>query len=303
MKYIHMIAAALIFVSCEFDFELDGMDTEPLMHIEATLHQNCDEDLPYAIQAVRAIADEERVRLKDFSLKAYVNSELADSYSSGEPFDRLSGKLDLKILKPGDRIRIEAHGEGCSSISAETVMPDSWNNLEMHVSRISPESIELRIRFKDNPDTEDYYGLGLYVESFIDDRLSSVSSVALRGPSADGNEYTSFGEMRVSYTDAESRLINICNDHGFNGKEKEMVFIADCLESTDTERRQYSVLAYKLSPEMYRYAVARFDSSPWNNSLGFMGLSPVTFTYTNIQGGLGVLACVNAMTYGPYPVP
>lgn len=303
MRYIYMITAALMFISCEFDFELDGMDTEPLIHIEATLHQNCDTDLPYAVQGVRAIADNESIKLKNFSLKAYVNDELTDAYLNKESFDKFSGQLDVKSLEPGDKIRIEAESEGYRSISAETIMPERWAGLDINVNRISSQSIEIKVRFKDNPDTEDYYGLGLSVESFIGDRISSVTSVALRGPSVDGNGYASFGEMRVSYTDPRSRLINICNDHGFNGKEKEMVFIADCLESTETERREYSILAYKLSPEMYRYAVARFDSSPWNNSLGFMGLSPVTFTYTNIQGGLGVLACVNAMTYGPYPVP
>lgn len=293
----------LSLVSCEFEFELEGMDTEPLLHFEAALHQNCDEDLKYTLQGLRAVTDDKVNDMKNVILRAYVNGEKTDGYSSEGPCNRISGEMNFDILKPGDKISIEGSCEGYPAISASTTMPSAWNDLEIKVERIDENTIKLAVAFEDEGLTEDFYGIGLIVETYMQQQISSLTSVALRGPAVEGTGMTSYGEMRVSYIDPSERIIQVCSDHGFNGKKKEFSFVADCLESNENERRTYSVMAYKLSPEMYRYAVAQFDSSPWNNTLGFMGLSPVTFTYTNIQGGLGVLGCVNARTYGPYPVP
>lgn len=293
----------LSLVSCEFEFELEGMDTEPLLHFEAALHQNCDEDLKYSLQGLRAVTDDKVRDMKNVILRAYINGEKADGYSRKEPCNSLSGEMNFDILKPGDEISIEGSCEGYPAISASTTMPSAWNGLEIKVERIDESTINIAVSFEDEGLTEDFYGIGLIVETYMQQQISSLTSVALRGPAVEGTGMTSYGEMRVSYIDPRERIIQVCSDHGFNGEEKEFSFVADCLESNENERRTYSVMAYKLSPEMYRYAVAQFDSSPWNNTLGFMGLSPVTFTYTNIQGGLGVLGCVNARTYGPYPVP
>lgn len=304
MKRLILIPLAILsLASCEFGFELDGMDTEPLLHFEAALHQNCDEDLKYAMKGLKAVTDDRYTDMKDITLQAYVNGEKIDGDHSDGPCNQLIGELDFDFLEPGDEISIEAICNGYPSIKARTVMPSGWDSPVIEVKRIDESTISLDISFKDNASSEDYYGIGLIVETYMQQQISGWTSVALRGPAVEGTGMTSYGEMRVSYIDPAERIINICSDHSFNGKEKKMSFIADCLESTDTEKRTYTVFAYKLSEEMYRYAVAQYDSSPWNNTLGFMGLSPVTFTYTNIQGGLGVLGCVNARTYGPYPVP
>lgn len=304
MKRLLLILMAILsLVSCEFEFELDDMDTEPLLHFEAALHQNCDEDLKYALQGLKAVSSGKYRDMEDITLRAYINGEKVDGYHSDGPCNQLTGKMQFKPLEPGDEISITAECTGYPAISAKTVMPSGWNDLELEVKRTDESAIRLDISFKDNADTEDFYGIGLIVETYMQQQISGWTSVALRGPAVEGSGMTTYGEMRVAYIDPAERIINICSDHSFNGETKKMSFIADCLESTEVEQRTYTVFAYKLSEEMYRYAVAQYDSSPWNNTLGFMGLSPVTFTYTNIQGGLGVLGCVNARTYGPYPVP
>ena len=304
MKRLILIPLAILFLSsCEFEFELNGMDTEPLLHFEATLHQNCDEDLKYCLRTLKAVADDKTPDMEDIILRAYINGEKVDGYHSDGPCNQLTGGMNLNLLEPGDEISIMAECSGFRAISARTAMPSGWNDMSLEVKRTDESTISLDISFKDNAETEDFYGIGLIVETYMQQQVSGWTSVALRGPAVEGTGMTTYGEMRVSYIDPRERIINICSDHSFNGETKKMSFIADCLKSTETEQRSYTVFAYKLSEEMYRYAVARYDSSPWNNTLGFMGLSPVTFTYTNIQGGLGVLGCVNARTYGPYPVP
>lgn len=304
MKRLTLIPFALLFlVSCEFDFELDSMNTEPLLHFEATMHQNCDEGLKYSLKGLRAVADDKYTDMTGITVQAYRNNEKVDEYHSGGPSNSLTGEMNFKILEPGDEISITAECAGYPPISARTVMPAEWNNQDIEVKRLDEATISLDISFKDDASTEDFYGIGLIVETYMQQQITGWTSVALRGPAVEGTGMVSHGEMRVSYIDPDERIIHICSDHGFNGETKSISFLADCLRSTENEQRTYTILAYKLSEEMYRYAVAKYDSSPWNNTLGFMGLSPVTFTYTNIQGGLGVLGCVNARTIGPYPVP
>ncbi len=56
---------------------------------------------------------------------------------------------------------------------------------------------------------------------------------------------------------------------------------------------EYSIRLYRLSPEMYRCIMARhtIDESRIPIHLGF---SPVTYTYTNVEGGLGMFGAVSA---------
>ena len=55
---------------------------------------------------------------------------------------------------------------------------------------------------------------------------------------------------------------------------------------------EYKMLLYRLSDEIYKHMKARYirDYYPLEPSLGF---TPVTYTYTNITGGLGVFGGVS----------
>lgn len=58
---------------------------------------------------------------------------------------------------------------------------------------------------------------------------------------------------------------------------------------------------YNLSPEMFRFARARYED--YNNVLGFVGLAPASFTYTNVRGGFGAVGAYTVWESGWYPNP
>ena len=70
-----------------------------------------------------------------------------------------------------------------------------------------------------------------------------------------------------------------------------------------TSRRtgKFRLLFYKVSPEFYRFNRAQYLLE--NNALAELGLSPSTFSYTNVRGGFGVLAALTCNTTQWYPAP
>lgn len=64
---------------------------------------------------------------------------------------------------------------------------------------------------------------------------------------------------------------------------------------------QYKIVVYRVSPEFFRYNKAQYllDS----NYLAQVGLSPSTFSYTNVNGGFGVLGALTATSTPWYPAP
>ena len=64
---------------------------------------------------------------------------------------------------------------------------------------------------------------------------------------------------------------------------------------------QYKILVYRVSPEFFRFNKAQYllDS----NYLAQVGLSPSTFSYTNVNGGFGVLGALTATSTPWYPTP
>lgn len=60
---------------------------------------------------------------------------------------------------------------------------------------------------------------------------------------------------------------------------------------------KYNVIVYRLSPEMYHYFRARYmiDTADVPIHLGF---TPATYTYTNIEGGLGMFGAVSVFESG-----
>ena len=53
----------------------------------------------------------------------------------------------------------------------------------------------------------------------------------------------------------------------------------------------YRVEIQRISPERLRYEIACRDKG--SNILGFIGLAPVTFAYTNVSGGSGCFSAAN----------
>ena len=63
----------------------------------------------------------------------------------------------------------------------------------------------------------------------------------------------------------------------------------------------YTFTFYRLSLEFFLYAKAMFQSN--FDFLANMGLIPASFTWSNVEGGLGFVGAVNSTSLGPYEFP
>lgn len=63
----------------------------------------------------------------------------------------------------------------------------------------------------------------------------------------------------------------------------------------------YTFTFYRLSQEFFLYAKAMFQSN--FDFLANMGLIPASFTWSNVEGGLGFVGAVNSTSLGPYEFP
>ena len=81
-------------------------------------------------------------------------------------------------------------------------------------------------------------------------------------------------------------------------------YIFDPITETDKrvkyeiyETREYNVKVFRLSPEMYHSFKARYIMD-WSDIPVHLGFSPVTYTYTNVKGGLGVFGAMSSYESG-----
>lgn len=66
-------------------------------------------------------------------------------------------------------------------------------------------------------------------------------------------------------------------------------------------KAQYKLLIYRVSPEFFRFSKAQYLQR--NNSLAEYGLSPSTFSFSNVNGGFGLLGGISCTSTPWYPSP
>lgn len=69
------------------------------------------------------------------------------------------------------------------------------------------------------------------------------------------------------------------------------------LNSKITEAYEYNIKVFCLSPEIYHFLKARYMID-WTDIPVHLGFTPVTYTYTNVEGGIGVFGGASAYESG-----
>ena len=80
-------------------------------------------------------------------------------------------------------------------------------------------------------------------------------------------------------------------DDSFNGRRKELDVTFPSNSIDGGIPTYFRIEVHRISRERLRYEIARYDKG--SNILGFIGLAPVTFAYTNVSGGSGCLSSAN----------
>lgn len=229
--------------------------------------------------------------------------------------DQFTGRYVLPgcRVKAGDRLRLEAGAEGFASIGGETVIPDPVELLSVDTvrfTRFGPgglgyPSIRLYVRFRDKPDKRNYYRL--IIEKLTEyQKGDSVITCSSMYRSTLGR----VSYLNVAYEDPvfRSTVTNpvieqldgaTCRgtftDDIFDGEDytlRSSFWPVDSSFKSDsvTTTVHYDVRIAAISEEYYRYLVVIRNFSISLGDTYLDGLVEPTATYTNVEGGFGIVA-------------
>lgn len=297
----------MVLSACEVEFDFSGLDSDPLFLIDGHIKTNQSGyehgagNLQMYLYAVPSAAGE-----RDFSedarctLKVYRNSELIgiNEHITIQSFYGLIAD-SYKGISPGDEITVTAESEGFPTASAKVVIPHCPPAVEAHYS-MDGSDLKIRFSFEDNADTDDAYALCFRRSnsgsSNPPDESEIGSSLELAFGSSLESAIMDIGPFDVTWEDGE-RYYGLFDD-SFNGSRKEFEVTVPAIRESAYEGTAYfRIEIQRISTERLRYEIACRDKG--SNALGFIGLAPVTFAYTNVAGGSGCFSCGNT-GYSPW---
>lgn len=217
-----------------------------------------------------------------------IKSRLATVHKVEDPYQLSSEPRELREFQitTSDRLDKEAYFgvQVCKRIVHDTIgrVPDDvWENYKAK---------------QDLVEVDDLY-------------VNGESSEGIGISSSEEEVFVEFegGEMRCM-TPSESDG-NVIGEVYVKPHNKYMVaanygYIFDPITETDKrvkyeiyETQEYNVKVFRLSPEMYHSFKARYIMD-WSDIPVHLGFSPVTYTYTNVKGGLGVFGAMSSYESG-----
>ena len=296
--YSTIIASALcltVLSSCEVEFDFKELDGDPLFLIDGYIRTEAYSpgtgNLQMYLYGVPSAAGE-----REFSeearctLKVYKNSELIDTKDYITIKDFFGLIADDYQVAPGDEILITAESDGFPTASSRTVIPQAPPVAETSCS-VSGGNLDIRFSFEDDAATADAYAFRFM--TMTTDRIPGENetgySLDLSFGTRPGSPLADPGPFDVTWEDG-IRYYGI-NDESFNGKRKEFE-ISTPFELPSGGTTYLRIEIQRISPERINYETAITDKG--SNALGFIGLAPVTFAYTNIRAGSGCFSSGNS---------
>lgn len=328
-RLIYILLVSFIAASCVYQVDhLRGEDEEGVLNVQVLAGLK-DTTLIYLSSTlpISSIDDIE-------SSVVPIGNARVDVTIDGKPARVIELEPDVKLsererffmipdaMSPGARIELHASCPGLEPVSAETTLPSLPPEFEVETELFSMNlegfleyddknsgyrtsdfgAVRFSLTFKDDPETEDYYGVRLFKHN--PENGSSSSGFLLKR-----DNFLSVYETERIYLftldDIFSRFISglysdrcmTCfSDVDFNGrlvtKEYMMNHVPEFYD-------HYNIQFFKLSEEMYRAA-----ESVWflyMNELAYFGQATI-FPYTNIAGGTGCLGAATMRETGLFKV-
>lgn len=299
-----LMAAAWLTASCEVELELPPMQNEPKIYLQSfpgsqTSSGNETADtLFFRIQRTRPIG--QPVSHDPFfpEIQLTVNGEpvTVRHYPGNDPGSSLPGEgwLATRSLQSGDRIAVSIRETGLPEASSHTVIPPAFPEAEIRLIR-NKEYHTVSVSFRDDPATRDAYGLQVIEartvtyedgssQTYYNPVIPMSGGTDLFGSAASVLDF-SFDGYRFSSPRSQIRC---WSDEQFSGKDVTLGFRINAVEEEPDETISYRLRMYRFTAEFFRYATMLNHIE--NNSLAEVGLAPASFSYTNIEGGVGILA-------------
>ena len=287
MKKTILLLLSILAVACEMEFDIKDTDGRDRLMITCVPYVNND-IINIRVSGVKSINSPMKSSEALSNLNVSLLIDGVEQILSQEQSDASGYSFYAESkLKAGQHLRVEAEADGYVSTYAETIVPDSAQDLEVTFNKKEGQDTRIGVTYSDDPGSEDYYG------------ISVMHYVKLQGEYNPKFEYC---DISIVYNGlGESG----CHKVKLDGKD--VIFWKDDIETRDGKQNmeidtffpfsgkastiKYKVCLFKMSPEFYRYYKGRSDSM--NNDFIMSGFAAPTFTYTNMIGGMGILAAIN----------
>lgn len=303
------MAAALMAVvwmtaSCEVELDLPPMQNEPKIYLQSfpglqTSSGNETADtLFFRIQRTRPIGQPASYEPFFPEIRLTVNGEpvTVSHYPGNDPGSALPGEgwFAVQSLQSGDRIDLSIREAGLPEASSHTVIPEAFP--EANIRLIPNQDYHtVSVSFHDDPATRDAYGLQVIEartvtyedgssQTYYNPVIPMSGGTDLFGSAASVLDF-SFDGYRFSSPRSQIRC---WSDEQFSGKDVTLSLRINAAEEQPDESISYRIRMFRFTPEFFRYATMLNHIE--NNSLAEVGLAPASFSYTNIEGGVGILA-------------
>lgn len=281
---------------CKYPFDLDYRDAKPTVAIRSYV---CADsivtiDIHKTVPLSQLATADSILHNPHYSLKCNGVGVDVDETPVGD------GRLVLRTeaFRSGDKIELVFESDDTETIVASTVIPGTFPDYELELRESDVADRNLKIRYKDNPDTDDWYG------AVVKWRGVRVEDVGLQYPQYSEVENqdivppTGYNDIQLE-PEAYSPILLDFNggyhlyiwkdadekdneyDLHFNYRAQWDGFVMD------VEDPEIQCTLFKLSNEMYRHLFAVFDYM--NNPFMNAGLSSPAFTYSNVRNGIGYL--------------
>lgn len=293
--YTVLCVCSLFLYGCEVEFDFKDLDDEPLFLMDGNLR--VDSFSPgtgnfqmYLYAVPSAAGDREFSEEARCTLKVYRNSELIDikDQITIESFYGLIA--DNYTMESGDEIVITAESDGFPMASARTVVPQSPPIPDVSCP-MSGENLNVVFSFEDDGATDDAYAFRFMTTASNGQPWDNETGFSIDLPFGDTSEsfLSDMGPFDIIWQDGV-RYYGILDD-SFNGRRKELDLIFPVISIDGGIPTYFRIEVHRISRERLSYEIACHDKG--SNMLGFIGLAPVTFAYTNVSGGSGCLSSAN----------
>ena len=295
MKNRYILILLLALTGCKYPFDLDQNGVQPIAAIRSYICAdsvatiNINKTVPLSKLAT---ADSTLVN-PQYSLKCNGVEVDVDCAMVGEG----GMVLSADAFRSGDKIEIVFESEDTEVAVASTVIPGTFPEYELELCNSSIAQRNLKIRYKDDPDREDWYAAVVKWNGYQERNMGptkpkvvKVSGQMIYPPSGYNDlqlEPEAYSPIVMSFkgdylymwkdSDEDDDEYDLC----FNYRSQWDGSVSSVISA------EVQCTLFKLSEEMYRYLFAEFDS--WNNPFIGAGLSSPAFTYTNVRNGVGYL--------------
>ena len=192
-----------------------------------------------------------------------------------------------------------AQAEGFPTAISTIIVPQRPPQVSISHSRINDKAFRISFTIEDDPDTEDSYAFtfhraSIYGSGFGIDPVGG-SPLTLAFGNDNETSYLDLGPFDILWEDGE-KFYGV-SDRSFNGQKKtfDVNVEYELPYGEDAENyAYYRIGIHRYTPERVKYEIACRDKG--SNILGFIGLSPATFAYTNVIGGTGCISSSNVAT-------